>query len=960
MKKKEKKKKSLFRRILKWTGIMLLLLIIALILIPILFKDQIKEMVLKEASKQLLADLSLEDFDLTFFSTFPNLSIKLYNTKLTGRDEFEGVELVNVKEFTAQVGLWDVIGGDQISIDAIYLEEPKIDVRILQDGRANYDIVKPDSLKTEEEVSEPSNFKLSLQEYSISNGTIYYTDEAGNMKAEIVNVDHEGNGDLTESVVDFKTKTRIEKLSYEMDGISYLTDVKTEADVKLLLEMTEKTMKFTLRENEVALNALKFSVDGFYGMMEGYDDMDLKLNASKTSFKDLLSLIPAFYRTGYESMVTSGDLSLKGEVKGKMDDVNMPGWDFGMKVSNASIRYPDLPGKITNIGVDASSTFAGGADLDKMTLDVSRFHSEFVGNLLDATLKMRNPMTDPLIDSKIMAKVDLATLGQIMPLAEGESYNGKLDANVVLNGRLSALESEQYEKFKADGLLTLTDMLYKSPDLPDPVDIKNMVFRFSPQMLALENLQAKMGRSDFKMSGNIDNYLGYFFREELLKGSFNLNSQLIDLDQLMAVAPAEEGTSSESTPDTGSEAAEPILIPANVDFDLNTSINTVRYNGMDIKNVQGKIKVKDEVASLDNLSMNTMGGTVALRGDYNTKDHRKPAVDFGYDLRDLDISELAKNFITIEKLAPIAKFANGRISSSFNMKTLLQPSLEPIYSTLTGGGTLSSNSISISGFKPLEKIGDALKIDQIKEQTLKNVNARFRFEDGKVAVNPFDINLGKIGTTVWGTTSFEQDMDYDLQMNIPKDQIPAAMIKLVEDQVKKVNNVAKLDLKLIPDVVKINVDVTGKVSDPKVSTDFKEQLLDATGNLKDALIDAGKEKLNEVKDSVKNIVNDKVDDVKEDLEAKKQKILADAQKKADQIKAAGKKSAADIRKAADEQAKKLIDEAGSNPLKKRAAELTADKIRKEADEKADKVEAEANQKADDLMKKAREEADKLK
>jgi hypothetical protein len=308
---------------------------------------------------------------------------------------------------------------------------------------------------------------------------------------DIANLTHVGTGDLTADVIDFETTTNMDKITFDMDGVSYLTDVKTDVVMNILMEFTDKSSKFTLKENQFKLNALDFSVDGFYEMFEGYDDMDLKLNASKASFKDFLSLIPAFYHTGYESMVSKGNLQMGGFVKGKMDDKNMPGWDFKLGIDKASIRYPDLPGSITNIAVKAVSKFAGGEDMDKMTIDVDKFHALFGGNSIDANLKMRNPMTDPLLVSNIMAKMDLATLKNFVPMAEGESYNGKLDADVHLDGRMSALEREDYEAFKAEGLLTLKNMLYQSKDLSNDVAIDEMIFRFSPKNLALEKLIEK-------------------------------------------------------------------------------------------------------------------------------------------------------------------------------------------------------------------------------------------------------------------------------------------------------------------------------------------------------------------------------------------------------------------------------------------------------------------------------------
>src|SRR5690606_15886792 len=107
-----------------------------------------------------------------------------------------------------------------------------------------------------------------------------------------------------------------------------------------------------------------------------------------------------------------------------------------------------------------------------------------------------------------------ATLGDVVPMPQGESYSGKLDADIALKGRMSSIEKEKYEDFNAIGTLKLMDMLYNSPDLPDAVNVKSMLFRFSPKNLALENLDAKMGKSDFQVNGTIDNYLGYFLRDE--------------------------------------------------------------------------------------------------------------------------------------------------------------------------------------------------------------------------------------------------------------------------------------------------------------------------------------------------------------------------------------------------------------------------------------------------------------
>ena len=946
--------KKIVKKFLKWTGITFLVLIILLILIPILFKDQLKELVINEVNKTLTAELSLRDFDLTFISTFPNMTIELMDAKLTGKNEFKGVTLMDIENVRAHVGFWSVVSGDQVEIDEVHITNPTFDVRVLESGLANYDIVKPDSLMTEEELSEPSSFKLSLKEYSITNGQVKYDDRASDMSAEIKNLNHTGTGDLTADVIDFATTTAMDELSYDMGGIAYLSKVKTNADVNLLMEFKETSSKYTLKENSIKLNEVTLSIDGFYEMLENYDNMDLKLDASQATFKEFLSLIPTFYHSGYEGMISSGKLALNGEVKGKLDDKNLPAWDFKLKVNDGSIKYPDLPGKIHNIQVDAGSAFKGGDNMDLMTVDVTKFHANFSKNTIDANLALKRLMSDPFIQSKILAHVDLSTLKDFVPMEEGESYNGIMDADVDIRGAMSALDNNDFEAFTAKGELILSDVLYKSAGVPDDVDVKRVKFTFSPQNLTLNELDAKMGKSDFNMSGKVDNYLGYILREEVLKGDFALNSNYLDLEGLMPAS--EEGVTETTATETTEVSDEALLVPGNIDFELTTNIKKTRYNGIDVSDVKGNVNLKDEIATLKGLTMKAMGGTVGLKGSYNTQNHSKPKMDFGYNLIDVDINTLAKHFLTVEKLAPITKYAFGKISSNFDMKTDLTPSFEPIMSSLSSFGDLSSNSISIKGFKLLEKLESATKLKNISNQTLKNFKTHFKVEDGKVSVTPFKVKLGKINTDISGYTTLEQRMDYKMKMNVPKDQLPASIIKEVEGLLSKANAaIPFVNIGKLPDIIPVNVKMIGDVKNPKITTDMKEAIMNALG-VEGNIIDNVKET---IKDTITTIINDQIDNAKEELEKQKQKIMADAQKEADKVKAECNNQATKLWNEAYKQSDDAVKAAGSNPIKKRLAQEAAKIAKKEADKQLTNAKAQCQKQSDNIMDKARTEADKL-
>jgi len=948
-----KKKASLVKRILKWSGISFLVLIILLIALPLIFQKKIFKAIIEEANLSLRADVSIEDYDLTLISTFPNLILELKEVKITGRDEFAGVDLIDAGTIEAKLNLRSVFS-DEIKIERIALKDANINVMITREGLANYDITIPDSVQVEE--TEPTKFALNLKSYSIENTNINYEDKAGNMSMVITQMNHSGSGDLTQDVVDFETKTTIEAMTFIMDGIPYLVGTHTDAVFNVLMENTEKGTRFTLKENELKLNDFATSYNGWVEMTDDYMDFDLNLDASKSTFASFLSLMPSVYRTGYESMITKGSFEMNGYLKGKMTETDMPGFLFELLVSDASFSYPDLPSGFRNIFIDVTAKREAGPNLDNTSVDVKKFNIDFLENTIRADFFLTSLMSDPNIKSNVLAKVNLGTLDQVMPMLPGESYKGKLDADMHFNGRMSAIEQERYEGFEARGFLKLMGFEYNSPDFTKPILVHEMDMEFSPKFLAVNKADLEIGESDMKLNGRVDNYMAYMFRDELLQGDFNLDSKYMNLDELMGVSvessPAEVADSNASEDDYS--------LPANLDVKLRANIGKLDYDGMTFTNLTGGVGLKESVASLNNVQMNAFGGAMGMDGTYDTRNAKEPKVDFKYRMTEVDVRELTKQFLTIEKLMPIAKHVDGRLSTYFTLNSALTSNLDLILESLSGGGDFSMKLLKIGDFEPLNKLSNELRMPELSSQTMRDVAASFFIKDGKINVKPFNLKMDKIKVDkIQGWTSLTQNINYTMTIMVPKEMIPGDIIKHIEQGLGQLGGVAqKLNLGTLPAFIPVDVKVGGTVKKPEITTDFEQSIKRLTGNLKDQVTDVVNQTIDKVKDSVTTIVNDKVDEVKTDLIERKNKLLADAQKQADQVKATAKKQADVVRAEANKKADELVA-AASNPVEKKIAERSAKEIREQAENKAKKIEDEANKRADQIMNEARDKADKL-
>src|SRR5690554_3660434 len=933
------------KKVLKISGITLVVIFLLLLILPFAFKGKIIELVKTEANKNLKAQVDFSDVSLSLIRNFPNLSVSIDDLSVIGIQPFEGDTLAYMDALKLTIDIMSVIKGDQIEIKKILLNEPNINVLVLEDGAANYDImIESEDVASANDESD-SSVNLNISEYEIKEGRFIYNDATFPMLLSLQGLNHTGKGNFADEIFTLYTHTNIDKVIVDYDGTRYIRN--TEADLKADIAMDLPNMKFTFMENELSINQLVLGFDGWLAMPDDDIDMDITFDAKKNDLKTLLSLVPTEFAEDLDGIEADGLVALKGFVKGVYNDNNLPGFGLNLGVDNGRVQYPDLPRSIENIQIKADILSPEGEDMNGMTVDVPKFYME-IGksasdpNTIDARLSLRNAMTDPLIDTKVDADLNLGSFKDVIPMDGDFSLAGMLNAHFELKGALSAIENQQFDNFKASGNAVLADFLYSETDLKAEIPEARMTF--NPQHLNLEELKVIYEGMNISVDGFMNNYVAYVLTDTTLQGVFNLEIDNIDANKLMGDDEVEADTPVDTT-----AVGNPVLVPDNLDITLNAKIGEIKYDDLLLNNMTGSVSIKNETVSLQDLMFDLLDGNAKMNGTYNTQNHAVPEADFLFDLTNIDISETSKAFTTVEKYAPIAKYASGRISASLEINTDLTADFSPVYETMNGHGTLSSDQVVLEGGQFLQKLAETLKSPKLAKQNVQDINASFNIENGRIITDPFDVKIDRIDAEVAGWTSFDATMDYVMAMDIPREELGGDFNKMAEGLLTQANTFLGGNMSL-GDIIKVDVRIHGDIADPNISPSFGG--LGGETTLQD-----------QAKEAVKEAVGEKIDEAKETAreEAIKQadKIIAAAQKQADSIKSEAKKAADKLRSEADNQSQKLISEA-KNPIAKRAAQATADKIKKEAESAASKLEREANKQAEDIMEKANAEADKLK
>ena len=865
------------KKFLKILSIILVALFAILLIVPSLLSGKISDIVKREANAMLNAKVEFAELNISLLRHFPKASLSLIDFSVIGVDEFEGQTLVAGERIDVAVDIFSIFG-ESFEVSKVWLLSPEIHGVIAKNGVANWDIMKESGEAedvAEEQSSEPSSFSLSLKQLAIENAKVYYTDNTSAMHFHTAPVSLSLSGDLSAANTTLNLSASAADITFTLGSDSFASGVTASLNGSVGADLVAN--RYTLSSLQLAVNSVKAALDGWVAL-EGDDVVtDITLDCTDNNFKDILSLVPAFYTKEFKNLTAAGEVSLTGAVKGRMSGESYPAFNLKLKVADGSFKYADLPKSVSAINILAAVENKGGS-LDATKVEVSRFGASFGGQSFAATLKASTPLSDLNFAVTAKGKVDLGAIKDIYPL-EDMALAGIITADASASGKLSDIDRGAYDRLAVAGQLGVEGIEVEYGKFPT-IAVNRALATLSPSKMALETLDIKIGNSDIAATGNLTNYWGYLLHDKTLNGKLAINSQLLDLNELMAAMSEDEQTeqekSAEVSPEAESQPMAAIEVPKNLDLMLDCKLAKVLYGKMVIDNLKGAASVRDGVLSLDNLGMNMFDGTAKASASYSTANSDSPRLRLNATFNQASFKTTASQVEMIEKMVPLFNRIEGTYTMSLNADMALDKTMSPVLKSVNGSGKITSGNFKLSNIPALTalagKVGNGINLDTIQSSEATVIS--FTIENGNVITKPFDIKLGKAKLTLSGLTGLDQTIDYKVAVALPQ--------------------------------ITLHANIGGTFTSPKIA-------LDTAKSAETVLEKAGIDK----------------EEVAQKVDESKEKLIAEAEAKA-----------AKVIEVAKAEADKLVEKA-TNPITKIAAKAAADKIIAEAERKAAQIIEEA-------------------
>ena len=464
--KKQKNRRPLWVRILKWVGISVgclvgLFLIICSLIVWILSPAKLTPLVEKHASEFLNADVKVERVELTFWSTFPELTVDVANLGIVSH-ALDGVadsvrralpadadSLLALQRFHGGINVMPLLVGN-ISLHDVEIEGVRANLVQVNDSTANFMIMPPSE-------EAPDTTALELPHISINRFSI----------AEAAPLRYRSLADSLDVTL------RLQRLDVADKGApTYHLECESNVATPLLNAFNFESLTFgangrvdwdSERPMAVALTDFDLTLDRYTAHVDTKVDFtDVPMVEQFSALiqdipvADVLKHAPSEFEEFTAPLHTDMKATLRAELTApwNMADSLIPSVNASLVVPTCEVTYDKLHLKSFALDMDVA---IDGTDMNASVLNLKRLMTRGQVADFDLSAKITNAIADPNISGIFNGTVRFDNLPKALLEQLHGTVSGTLSGKASFALRMSDLSRENFHRLTAKGELELTN-----------------------------------------------------------------------------------------------------------------------------------------------------------------------------------------------------------------------------------------------------------------------------------------------------------------------------------------------------------------------------------------------------------------------------------------------------------------------------------------------------------------------
>ncbi|MBS1653412.1 MAG: AsmA family protein, partial [Bacteroidetes bacterium] len=495
----------------------------------------------------------------------------------------------------------------------------------------------------------------------------------------------------------------------------------------------------------IDIKTLNSFITGFVRLKNAANfPVDAALNA-RFDLADIQQFYPL------DSLQLKGSVALNVNSSGNYEPAKkiFPKTEAAIKVENASVQTKYYPSPVEKIMIDATLQNKEGTFYD-LEANIKPVSFEFEGKpfMVQADLQHLDNLNYDIISK---GELDLGKIAHVFS-PDGWDIKGTIETDLSLKGNQADAAAGRYARLHNSGTLKVNDITLSSDLYPKSFFIDKGVFRFRQDLMQFEEFRARYGQSSLTVNGSVSNVFNYIADAGPLRGTIQLNSDKIILDELMAY---NGDSTSVRTDTTAQNSSGVIIIPSNLDLNLDAAVKSVEYNKLSVKDIKGNVQVKDGVVKLNQTGFSLAGAETLMDASYKSLSATKAFFTYHVAMKDFDVQRMYKEVELFRQLAPAAAKAKGIISLDYNLEGKLNSDMYPVMPSLKGGGVLSLSKVKMKGFRLFSAMSRKTGKSEINDPDLNKINLKTTIKNNVVTLEKTKIKVAGFRIRIQGQTNFD-------------------------------------------------------------------------------------------------------------------------------------------------------------------------------------------------------------
>ena len=735
-----------YRRIFFYTGLATGVILVSLVLTVFLFKDRIIRSFIAEANKQLNTPVTIKHIDVGILRNFPNLSIVLTDVYI--EDSHPGnYPLITAKRVAFKLNPLDVYYG-VFRVTGISIRESETNLKINDAGKTNYDILKPVSPGA----PKSGSLSMDLKDVVLEETKVTYYDITSRQHFMFQSRNLEASISMRNDIYNIAANGEVftEKLS--IDGRSFLSE-KT-FNINSVLDYDDVKKNLLIKPSLLRLKKSSFVVEGNYEWKEA-NTIDLKVDGKDTDIQTLLSLLPEGISVPLEQYQSKGEVYFSSRLHGAISKEELPALNIDFGFQNTTIYHAGYKSRIEQARLNGSFSSSNLKSAKRSKLILKDINGTLNKEPFTANFTMRE-FDNPEVEASFSGNIDAAALYGFFPVDQIANVEGNLLADISFRGRIELLKNKATaQKVSTQGTVELRNINLKYGK--DKVPLTNLKgsLQFSNNDLALSNVSAKFGNSDFLFNGFFKNVITFLLFDNQPVGiETDLKSDFLDLNQLLKIGYG-----------SGGEQAEEEYqfdISKNVYLNFNCDVRRLAYKRFTGQEIKGDLLVKNKVAVSRRLSLNTMGGFLTLSGIVDSNNPKAIDVMCTSRLNGIHLDSVFYVFENFDQNFIEDRHLKGQVTADVNFEMTLNQNLRLYPETLLADISTVIRNGELNNFEPMKKLNRFLDDEGLSRLRFSDLRNDIHIERKTISIPQMDIRSNVTDIRISGTHTFDQQIDYHL------------------------------------------------------------------------------------------------------------------------------------------------------------------------------------------------------